>query len=188
LIGHLPIRTRGTIGGSLVHADPAAEYPVVMVALDAEFTLARRGGTRRVAAADFFETYLTTTIGPDEVLTEIRLPGLSPKAAVAFLEISRRHGDFAIVAAAAVVDLEASGQIAQVRIALGGVGPRPVRARAAERLLGGQRPTVALWPRPRLGDARPTRRKTSMLPPSTGEMSAVLPGAPHGGPGKWAWL
>jgi CO/xanthine dehydrogenase FAD-binding subunit len=144
LIGHLPIRTRGTIGGSLVHADPAAEYPVVMVALDAEFTLARRGGTRRVAAADFFETYLTTTIGPDEVLTEIRLPGLSPKAAVAFLEISRRHGDFAIVAAAAVVDLEASGQIAQVRIALGGVGPRPVRARAAERLLTGQRPTVAL--------------------------------------------
>ena len=107
LIGHLPIRTRGTIGGSLVHADPAAEYPVVMVALDAEFTLARQGGTRRVAAADFFETYLTTTIGPDEILTEIRLPGLPPKAAVAFLEISRRHGDFAIVAAAAVVDLDA---------------------------------------------------------------------------------
>ena len=144
LIGHLPIRTRGTIGGSLVHADPAAEYPVVMVALDAEFTLARQGGTRRVAAADFFETYLTTTIGPDEILTEIRLPGLPQKAAVAFLEISRRHGDFAIVAAAAVVDLDARGQIAEARIALGGVGPKPVRARAAERLLAGQRPTAAL--------------------------------------------
>jgi CO/xanthine dehydrogenase FAD-binding subunit len=144
LIGHLPIRTRGTIGGSLVHADPAAEYPVVMVALDAEFTLARQGGTRRVPAGDFFETYLSTTIAPDEILTEIRLPGLPPKAAVAFLEISRRHGDFAIVAAAAVVDLEASGQIAEVRIALGGVGPKPVRARAAERLLAGQRPTAPL--------------------------------------------
>jgi aerobic carbon-monoxide dehydrogenase medium subunit len=143
-IGHLPIRTRGTIGGSLVHADPAAEYPVVMVALDAEFALARQGGTRRVTAADFFETYLTTTIGPDEILTEIRLPGLPQKAAVAFLEISRRHGDFAIVAAAAVVDLDARGQITEARIALGGVGPKPVRARAAERLLAGQRPTAAL--------------------------------------------
>jgi CO/xanthine dehydrogenase FAD-binding subunit len=144
LIGHLPIRTRGTIGGSLVHADPAAEYPVVMVALDAEFTLARQGGTRRVAAADFFETYLTTTIAPDEILTEIRIPGLTPKAAVAFLEISRRHGDFAIVAAAVVVDLDAGGRIAEARIAIGGAGPRPVRARAAERLLAGQRPSTAL--------------------------------------------
>ena len=144
LIGHLPIRTRGTIGGSLVHADPAAEYPVVMVALDAELTLAREGGTRRVPASGFFETYLSTAIAPDEILTEIRVPGLPPTAAVAFLEISRRHGDFAIVAAAAVVDLAADGRIAEARVALGGVGPRPVRARAAERLLAGQRPTAAL--------------------------------------------
>jgi CO/xanthine dehydrogenase FAD-binding subunit len=143
-IGHLPIRTRGTIGGSLVHADPAAEYPVVMVALDAEFTLARKAGTRRVAAADFFDTYLTTTIAPDEILTEVRVPGLPPTAAVAFLEISRRHGDFAIVAAAAAVDLDAGGRVAGARIALGGVGPKPVRARAAERILAGQRPTAAL--------------------------------------------
>jgi aerobic carbon-monoxide dehydrogenase medium subunit len=143
-IGHLPIRTRGTIGGSLVHADPAAEYPVVMAALDAEFTLARKGGTRRVAAAEFFDTYLSTTIGPDEILTEVRVPGLPAQAAVAFLEISRRHGDFAIVAAAAAVDLDAGGRIAGARIALGGVGPRPVRARAAERMLTGQRPTGSL--------------------------------------------
>ncbi len=144
LIGHLPIRTRGTIGGSLVHADPAAEYPVVMVALDAEFTLARKGGTRRVAAADFFDTYLSTTIGPDEILTEIRMPSLVPRAAVAFLEISRRHGDFALVAAGAVVDVDGGGRIAEARIALGGVGPKPVRARTAERMLVGQRPTAAL--------------------------------------------
>ena len=144
LIGHLPIRTRGTIGGSLVHADPAAEYPVVMVAMDAEMTLVREGGTRRVLAGDFFETYLSTAIAPDEILTEIRIPGLPTGASVAFLEISRRHGDFAIVAAATVVALAASGEIAGARIALGGVGPRPVRARAAEQLLVGQRPTAAL--------------------------------------------
>lgn len=144
LIGHLPIRTRGTIGGSLVHADPAAEYPVVMVALDAEFTLARKGGTRRVAAADFFDTYLSTTIGPDEILTEIRMPSVVPRAAVAFLEISRRHGDFALVAAGTVVDVDGGGRIAEARIALGGVGPKPVRARTAERMLVGQRPTAAL--------------------------------------------
>ena len=144
LIGHVPIRTRGTIGGSLVHADPAAEYPVVMVALDAEFTLARKGGTRRVAAADFFDTYLSTTIGPDEILTEIRMPSVAARAAVAFVEISRRHGDFALVAAGTVVDVDGGGRIAEARIALGGVGPRPVRARTAERMLVGQRPTAAL--------------------------------------------
>jgi CO/xanthine dehydrogenase FAD-binding subunit len=144
LIGHLPIRTRGTLGGSLVHADPAAEYPVVMAALEAEFTLARKGGVRSVGAADFFETYLSTTIAPDEILTEIRVPDLPPGAAVAFLEISRRHGDFAIVAAAAAVHLDTAGRIAGARIALGGVRPRPVRGRAAERMLAGQRPAAAL--------------------------------------------
>ena len=135
LIGHLPIRTRGTIGGSLVHADPAAEYPVVMVALEAEFTMARRGGTRRVAAADFFQTYLSTAIGPDEILTEVRVPGLPPGARSAFLEISRRHGDFALVAAAAAVEVDGSGRIVSSRIALGGVGPTPVRARRRRAML-----------------------------------------------------
>lgn len=144
LIGHLPIRTRGTIGGSLVHADPAAEYPVVMVALDAEFTVARKGGSRRVAAADFFRTYLSTAIEPDEILTEVRVPGLPPHARVAFLEISRRHGDFALVAAAAVVEVDGGGRIVSARVALGGVGPTPVRARPAEAMLMGQYPTKAL--------------------------------------------
>jgi CO/xanthine dehydrogenase FAD-binding subunit len=144
LIGHLPIRTRGTIGGSLVHADPAAEYPVVMVALEAEFTVARKGGTRRVAAADFFQTYLSTAIAPDEILTEVRVPGLPPGAGSAFLEISRRHGDFALVAAAAAVEVDGSGRIVSSRIALGGVGPTPVRARPAEAMLLTQQPTPAL--------------------------------------------
>ncbi len=144
LIGHLPIRTRGTIGGSLVHADPAAEYPVVMVALEAEFTVVRKGGSRRIAAADFFQTYLSTAIGPDEILTEVRVPGLPPGSSSAFLEISRRHGDFALVAAAASVEVDASGRIVSSRIALGGVGPTPVRAHPAEAMLAGQQPTPAL--------------------------------------------
>jgi CO/xanthine dehydrogenase FAD-binding subunit len=144
LIGHVPIRTRGTIGGSLVHADPAAEYPVVMVALEAEFTIARKEGTRRVAAADFFQTYLSTAIEPDEILTEVRVPGLPARARSAFLEISRRHGDFALVAAAAAVEVDGSGRIVSSRIALGGVGPTPIRAHRAEAMLAGQSPTSGL--------------------------------------------
>jgi CO/xanthine dehydrogenase FAD-binding subunit len=143
-IGHIPIRTRGTVGGSLVHADPAAEYPVVMVALDAELTVQRKGGRREVAARDFFQTYLTTNIAPTELLTEIRVPTLPPRTAVAFLELARRHGDFAIVAAAVAVTVDASGVISGARVALGGVGPTPIRARGAEAALLGQRPTKAL--------------------------------------------
>jgi CO/xanthine dehydrogenase FAD-binding subunit len=143
-IGHVPIRTRGTIGGSLVHADPAAEYPVVMVALEAVLTLARRGGTRQVGASDFFQSYLSTAIEPDEILTEIRVPTPPPRARAAFVEISRRHGDFALVAAAAAVDVDPGGRVTWIRLALGGVGPTPIRAREAEAMLVGQRPTAAL--------------------------------------------
>jgi carbon-monoxide dehydrogenase medium subunit len=143
-IGHIPIRTRGTIGGSIVHADPAAEYPAVLVALDAELTLARRGGERRIGASDFFQTYLTTDIAPDELLTAIRIPDLPPRTSVAFLELARRHGDFAIVACAAALTIDAEGVITRARIALGGVGPTPLRARGAEAVLTGQRPAKAL--------------------------------------------
>ena len=143
-IGHLPIRTRGTVGGSVVHADPAAEYPVALVALDAELTLERTGGRRQVSAHDFFQTYLTTDIAPTELLTEIRVPALPGPTGVAFTELARRHGDFAIVAAAAAVTLDAGGAVAAARVALGGVGPTPIRARAAEQALTGQRPTKAL--------------------------------------------
>src|SRR5215475_12186264 len=95
-------------------------------------------------AADFFQTYLSTAIEPDEILTEIRVPVLPPRARGAFLEISRRHGDFALVAAAATVEVDGSGRIMCSRIALGGVGPTPVRARRAEAMLAGQLPTAAL--------------------------------------------
>ncbi|MGH7278048.1 MAG: FAD binding domain-containing protein, partial [Candidatus Rokuibacteriota bacterium] len=121
-IGHVPIRTRGTVGGSIVHADPSAEYPVVMVALEARFRLARRDGTREVGAADFFKTYLTTDVEPTELLTEIRVPALPPRTGISFMELARRHGDFAIVAVGVAVTL-AGGVIGSARIALGGVAP-----------------------------------------------------------------
>ena len=144
LIGHMPIRSRGTIGGSLAHADPAAEYPAVAVALDATFTIARRGGERTVAAPDFFRTYLTTALEPDEILTRIDLPGPPPRSGVAFLELTRRHGDFAIAGAAVVVTIDGAGAVSRARIALCGVGPTPLRATRAEAALVGQRPSRAV--------------------------------------------
>ena len=144
LIGHMPIRTRGTIGGSLAHADPAAEYPAVAVALDATFTVARAGGERKISASDFFRTYLTTALEPNEILTRIELPASPPRSGVAFLELTRRHGDFAIAGAAVMVTLDPAGVISGARIALCGVGPTPLRARRAEGVLAGQRPSRAV--------------------------------------------
>jgi CO/xanthine dehydrogenase FAD-binding subunit len=93
LIGHLPIRTRGTIGGSMVHADPAAEYPAVAVALDAEFVVQGPRGSRVLAAEDFFVSYLTTALMPDELLLEVRFPTACSSHGRAFVEFARRHGD-----------------------------------------------------------------------------------------------
>jgi aerobic carbon-monoxide dehydrogenase medium subunit len=144
LIGHVPIRTRGTLGGSLSHADPAAEYPTAAVALEARLILARRGGERALDADGFFKTYLTTALEPTEILTAVELPALPPRSATAFLELTRRHGDFAIAGAATVVTLAEDGAILSARIALCGVAPTPVRARRAESILAGQRPTRSL--------------------------------------------
>ena len=140
LIGHLPIRHRGTIGGSLAHADPASELPAVMVALEAELTAVRRGGRRTLPAEQFFRGIFTTALAPDELLTEIRVPGLPPRTGSAFVEIARRAGDFAIVGIAALVTLDDAGRVGRARLALCGVGPTPIRAREAERVLEGERP------------------------------------------------
>jgi carbon-monoxide dehydrogenase medium subunit len=145
LIAHPPIRTRGTIGGSLAHADPAAELPAVAAALDAEIVLRHSAGERVVPIADFFEGYLTTACRPEEIVAEIRFPPLAPNTGTSFLEISRRHGDFAIVACAAVVSFDDRGQITDARVALAGVDMVPVRARAAEALLTGEWPGPQLW-------------------------------------------
>ncbi len=127
LIGHFQIRNRGTVGGSLAHADPASEYPAVAVALGAELELARAGGARRrVAADDFFIGTWTTAAEPDELLVAARFAVWPDRSGFAIEEVARRHGDFALAGVAcAVTD-------GRARIALFGVGSTPVRARAAE--------------------------------------------------------
>jgi aerobic carbon-monoxide dehydrogenase medium subunit len=140
LIGHLPIRHRGTLGGSLAHADPASELPAVMVALEAEMTASRVGGRRTLPADQFFIGIFTTALAPDELLTEIRVPGLPPRTGSAFVEIARRAGDFALVGVAALVTLDDGGRVSRARLALCGAGPTPLRAREAERVLVGERP------------------------------------------------
>jgi aerobic carbon-monoxide dehydrogenase medium subunit len=144
-IGHPPVRHRGTVGGSLAHADPAAELPVVMAALDAELVLRDQAGDRTVRADEFFLSYLTTALAPTELLAEVRVPALPPRTGWAFQEVSRRHGDFALVAAAALVTLDAAGTIAAARVAIAGAAPTPVRATQAEVMLRGQQPTEAVF-------------------------------------------
>ena len=126
-IGHSAIRTRGTIGGSLAHADPAAELPAVALALDATFEARSTRGTRTISAADFFVGYFTTALEPDEILTRVTFPDAAPGTGVSVQEMARRHGDFAMVAAAASV---APG--GEARIVLINVSDRPVRAHEAE--------------------------------------------------------
>ncbi len=144
LIGHEAIRSRGTIGGSLAHADPAAELPAVARALDAEFVVRSRSGMRVIPAADWFEGYLTTSRRPDELLVEVRFPTASPGTGVSFDEVARRHGDFAIVGLAASLTLS-DGTISDARLALAGFSDVPVRAAAAEDLLVGERPSAELF-------------------------------------------
>jgi carbon-monoxide dehydrogenase medium subunit len=137
-IGHFQIRNRGTIGGSLAHADPAAEYPAVAVALDARFQVVSVGGTRSVAATDFFTGVWSTALEPDELLTAIDVPVWSGRTGVGVAEFARRHGDFAIAGAVAAVEL-ADDRVARAAIAVFGAAGIPVRAHAAEQALTGQR-------------------------------------------------
>lgn len=144
-VGHWQIRNRGTIGGSLAHADPSAELPAVAVALDAHFDLRSRAGVRRVPAGEFFVTYLTTALRPDELLAEIHWPLPPAPCGHAFLEVSRRHGDFALVGVAALLVLDERGRINWARLALTGVGPTPERPTQAEAMLLGERPSEQLF-------------------------------------------
>lgn len=144
LIGHDAIRSRGTIGGSLAHADPAAELPAVARALDAEFLVRSRPGDRVVPASDWFEGYLATARRPDEILVEVRFPAARPGTGVAFQEVARRHGDFAVVGLAVSLTL-AGGTVSDARLAFCGMGDVPVRAADAEDLLAGERPSPELF-------------------------------------------
>ena len=142
LIGNVRVRSLGTVGGSLAHGDPAAELPLVMVALDARLTVHSLAGTRQIPAADFFTGYLTTALGASDLLTEIAVPSTRGKG-TAVEEMTRRAGDFAVVAALAVVSLDRRGRVDEARLAYAGVGPRPLRARRAEETLLGEEPTPA---------------------------------------------
>ncbi|MDW7982855.1 MAG: xanthine dehydrogenase family protein subunit M [Thermomicrobium sp.] len=145
-VGHLPIRTRGTVGGSIAHADPAAELPGVLLALDGVVQLTSGRGQRVVRADDFFVDLLTTTAEPDELVTEVHFPLLPARSGTAWLEVARRHGDYALVGVGAVVTLEADlEQISEVRLSFIGVGGRPVRARSAEAALRGQPVRAETW-------------------------------------------
>jgi aerobic carbon-monoxide dehydrogenase medium subunit len=137
-IGHVAIRHRGTIGGSLAHADPAAELPALALALDAKFAIAGRGTDRVISAEEFFLDFLTTALAPDEILRQIVFPIIRPSSGYALEEIARRHGDFAIAGVVVIVDLDDAGKIAEARVALFGLAPTPVRARQAERALVGR--------------------------------------------------
>jgi carbon-monoxide dehydrogenase medium subunit len=144
LVAHPQIRNRGTVGGSMAHADPASEYPALALALGAELRAAGPDGERSIAAADFFQSYLTTVLEPVEVLTEVRVPVLPDGAGWSFAEVARRHGDYALGGAVATLRLD-GGAIAEPRLVLFAMGPTPVRMSEVETLLAGQRPSDELF-------------------------------------------
>ncbi|MGH7553620.1 MAG: FAD binding domain-containing protein [Longimicrobiales bacterium] len=139
-VAHPQIRNRGTLGGSLAHADPAAELPAVALALDAMFRLRSARGERRLEARDFFTGLFATVLASDELLVEIDVPALPAGTAIAFEEIARRHGDYALLGVAAVVALDSAGVCRDARLAYVNAGPGPQRAPTAEAALVGRRP------------------------------------------------
>lgn len=139
-VGHVAIRNRGTIGGSLAHADPAAELPAVATALGAELRVRSRGGSRSLAPPELFVMPLVTSLAPDELLVSIRLPAPMPRTGYAWCELAERHGDFALAGVAAVVSLDGQGACQGVRLALAGVAGVPVDASTAAFVLVGRPP------------------------------------------------
>ncbi|HEY6209521.1 MAG TPA: xanthine dehydrogenase family protein subunit M [Gemmatimonadales bacterium] len=140
-IAHLQIRNRGTVGGSLAHADPAAELPAVMLALDARLEARSSSGARTIAATAFFTGLFGTALAPDELLVEIALPPLPPASGTAFVEVARRHGDYALAGAAVVVTLDGRGRCRDARMALLSVGAGPVLATEAMKVCVGESPS-----------------------------------------------
>jgi len=142
-IAHSQIRNRGTIGGSIAHADPAAELPAVALALGARFRIRNGDGERRVPASEFFQGLFTTSLGPEDLLTEIAFPAQAPGSGWAFQEIARRHGDYALVGVAATVSLDGDGRCDAARIVLLSVGGAPLEATGAQQMLIGETPDGA---------------------------------------------
>jgi aerobic carbon-monoxide dehydrogenase medium subunit len=144
-IGHYAIRQRGTLGGSLAHADPAAQLPLVAVALDAEMEAVSARGTRRIVAAEFFLSIFTTALAPDELLVRVRFPVSGPNEGWGFRLFNRRAGDFALASVAATLTRDASGGVEGLRLAAGGIGSVPVRLVVPAELTAGA--SGEGWPR-----------------------------------------
>jgi carbon-monoxide dehydrogenase medium subunit len=144
-IAHAQIRNRGTIGGSLAHADPAAELPVVALALDARMRAQSKGGERWIEAIDFFAGLFANSLQTDEFLVEIAFPTMPAKTGWSFLEIARRHGDYAMAGMAALLTLDANGKIAKARLVYLNVGDGPVDALQAAASLVGKTPDTAAF-------------------------------------------
>jgi CO/xanthine dehydrogenase FAD-binding subunit len=136
-VAHVPIRNRGTVVGSLCHADPSAEMPLLFVLLDGTLVAKGPSGTREIPAAQFFQSFLTTTRKQDEIVVEARVPVLPAGAGAAFDEVTRRHGDYALVGVGCVLELDGGGRAQRVRLAACGISDRPVRLKAAEAALNG---------------------------------------------------
>ncbi len=159
LIGHRTIRNRGTVGGSVAHADPAAEWPALALALGATMEVTGPNGTRTLEAVEFFHGPMTNALEPDEVLREVRFRLPEPGTGSAFVEHARRYGDFALAGTATVIGIDRDGLVSTARIALLGVGGTPVRATEAERQLEGQPLNDAS-----IGAAAATCRETAQPP------------------------
>lgn len=142
-VGHAATRSRGTVVGSLCHADPAAELPVCAVAMDAHLVLHSTRGERIVSADEFFTGIFSTAVDDDELVTAVSIPRLSSEDAFAFEELARRHGDFAMASAACVLKFDDKGNVLQARIVFGGVGDHPIRGLVGEQILIGTKPHEA---------------------------------------------
>jgi carbon-monoxide dehydrogenase medium subunit len=167
-IAHPQIRNRGTMGGSIAHADPSAELPAVTLALEARFRAKSSTGERSIAAGEFFKGMLETALAPGELLVEIAVPPLPASSGTAFLEMARRHCDYALVGVAAIATLDPHGRCKAARISLLSVGDGPVLATEAAKLLAGQAPSEDLLRA--AGDAAATR---DVDPPSDIHASAA---------------
>lgn len=159
LVGHPPIRHRGTVGGSIAHSDPAAELPAALLAMDGEIAVASARRQRTISAADFFTGPFSTALSPDELLTEIRVRAWPAGSGHAFLEFSRTHGNFAVVGAAVLLHLDGN-RVDRAAIALCGVAGTPVRAVSAEKRLIGSVPT------PEVQEAAAVTATADLQPPS----------------------
>ena len=144
-VGHRQTRNRGTLGGSLAHLDPSAELPAVAMALDATIHVESKRGKRDIAMADFPAGYMTPSIELDEMVTGATFPLWEEGHGYAFIEFARRHGDFAIVSAGALMTTDGAGKVDRVSIVVSGVGPSPLRCTDAERMILGQTPELELF-------------------------------------------